>query len=509
MAEVPAPDFTIPLPIPAPARRSLTEAPDPGTPRAAFIAWILTVLLLSAVVFMNQCEKPAAAKTTAPIASGSTPPKLVDPLALYGKIMVKLAHSGMVADDKERIQLVEAIDGAAETPEGRLRASLVAAEILGPQAGLDRLKSLEESEVLNPRLGEKPTHEVPETVRLQIPFFKRVLEGDSPQLEAAEQEKFLSEHGWFAKLALSRGLSDTDPRRAGMIAGGWRLIAVIVAAICLLAVAFVGGLACFITGIAMASTGKLRPAFICPARGGSVYLELVAVFIAGFLLFMVGLDFFIGSFGSVPPEWSVKLHLILQWVLLALVFWPLVRGGLSFGEFRRRLGWHGGRGVLREIGSGLFGYFACLPLLAVAMLITVVIVLVRAAMQQSQGVDPSPPDNPIIELVSNASTLELVMIFILATCWAPLVEEAVFRGAFFRHLRSHVGVLAAAAISAVAFGVMHGYELLMLLPVMTLGFGFALMREWRGSVIACMTAHFVHNATVLSFLYAFLSILRD
>ena len=56
---------------------------------------------------------------------------------------------------------------------------------------------------------------------------------------------------------------------------------------------------------------------------------------------------------------------------------------------------------------------------------------------------------------------------------------------------------------------MHGYEFVMLLPVMSLGFGFALMREWRGSLIASMTAHLLHNGTALTFMFAFLSVLKD
>jgi membrane protease YdiL (CAAX protease family) len=36
-----------------------------------------------------------------------------------------------------------------------------------------------------------------------------------------------------------------------------------------------------------------------------------------------------------------------------------------------------------------------------------------------------------------------------------------------------------------------------------LGFGFAMMREWRGSLIAPMVAHFLHNATIMTFAILF------
>jgi membrane protease YdiL (CAAX protease family) len=89
------------------------------------------------------------------------------------------------------------------------------------------------------------------------------------------------------------------------------------------------------------------------------------------------------------------------------------------------------------------------------------------------------------------------------------VEEAVFRGGMYRQLRSRLSVLGAAGISALTFGLMHGYMFLLLGPVICLGFVFALMREWRGSLIASMTAHFMHNATTLVFVFLALSALKD
>jgi membrane protease YdiL (CAAX protease family) len=34
--------------------------------------------------------------------------------------------------------------------------------------------------------------------------------------------------------------------------------------------------------------------------------------------------------------------------------------------------------------------------------------------------------------------------------------------------------------------------------VIGLGFGFALVREWRGSLIPSMTAHCIHNAVTIT-----------
>jgi uncharacterized protein len=131
------------------------------------------------------------------------------------------------------------------------------------------------------------------------------------------------------------------------------------------------------------------------------------------------------------------------------------------------------------------------------------------AMQKSAGIGSGePPSNPIAERLGAADPFTILMFFLLATLWAPLVEEAVFRGAFYRHLRSRVGMALAAIVSSICFGVMHGYPVLLLVPVMSLGVGFACMREWRGSLIASMTAHALHNGAMLCIALSAFSVLR-
>jgi membrane protease YdiL (CAAX protease family) len=173
------------------------------------------------------------------------------------------------------------------------------------------------------------------------------------------------------------------------------------------------------------------------------------------------------------------------------------------------MGWTSGKGVLREVGAGLFAYFAMLPVVVAVIAVTLVAVLIVQAIRAGSGATPEPlPENPILEVVASGSLPAMVMLFLLATIWAPLVEEGVFRGALYRHLRARLGVLASAVISAFAFGVMHGYEWFLLGGVISLGFVFALMREWRGSLIAPIVAHALHNATLLTVVFTLISAIK-
>jgi membrane protease YdiL (CAAX protease family) len=243
------------------------------------------------------------------------------------------------------------------------------------------------------------------------------------------------------------------------------------------------------------STGRLRPRFVPPLPGGSVAIETVAVFVGGFLLLKVGAGVLAGFVGDGVATWAAMLA---QWLLLLTLLWPVVRG-VRASQALSLWGIHRGRGVIREIGAGFVGYLACLPLLLMGVVTTLVLMFFYQMWRQQMGMPQAPPpQNPIFEIVGRpGGWMMVVLLFLLASLWAPVVEEAVFRGALYRHLRSRWHWLLSGFVTALAFGVMHGYQLLMLGPVIALGFGFALLREWRGSLIASMTAHAIHNSVVL------------
>ena len=159
--------------------------------------------------------------------------------------------------------------------------------------------------------------------------------------------------------------------------------------------------------------------------------------------------------------------------------------------------------MLREVIAGALGYFAGLPIYFGMALIVVIITLILNAIT---GDDTKPQGNKILDLVEGGGLWELILIYLLATVWAPVVEESIFRGCLFRHLRRRVGLVLAALGSAIVFAALHGYVLQGLLMVGTLGFWFALIREWRGNIIATATAHAIHNGVIMAVLIIVLSL---
>jgi membrane protease YdiL (CAAX protease family) len=468
-------------------------SPDPGSPTAARIAAILTVILMLVVVGFNQLGGRESAKATTPEAAVQ-PPDSSDPFALTAKLLVRMSHLWNF-DPIARQQIMTNLKGSVRTNEDKVRLAMVAADLQGPEQAIKELEQLKD---VGPPLNED--------VRILREAYQsgaRIGGDDAKLLE--------DHHGWFARLERTRGLPGTDPERAAVLAGAGPMLAFLFAFCAVALVAVLGALGCGITLLVLLANRRLKPAFVPPIPGGSVYIETVAVFILGYLALHLGLGLasHYASKNGEPPDWLIPVGLTAQWGLLILPFWPLARG-VSWSDFRQRLGWTSGRGVLREVGAGVLGYFGALPLLLVVIGITVLILLVRAVIYKMMNAqEPGPPTNPIAEMLGKGSTFALVMLYVLATLWAPIVEEAIFRGCLYRHLRSRMGVLGAALLSALTFGFMHGYSAILLGPVICLGFVFALMREWRGSLIASMTAHCMHNATLLAIAILALSALKD
>jgi membrane protease YdiL (CAAX protease family) len=476
----------------------MSRRADPGSPRSALVAWIATVLLVGAVVFLNQFGKPAPREPVDPAAETIKAPGILNSTAVVSKMVVKLVQVLKSQQEGEGTlngaTFLPRIDEQAKSPVDRLRVAMVAGELAGPEAALKRLADLEQRS------------DVPEGFGADVATVRRVLEAERPaELPEDLREGLVARHGWFAKLALSRGLDDAAAERAPLVEGGLRVGIIVALLVLILLTVVLAGVGSLVTFVILLATGRITRRFVPPLPGGSAFLEVLPVFAGGFLLIKLVMPWLIVGPDGTVPEWGLKAQLVVQWLLVPACLWPLVRG-CTWSDLRHRIGWHRGEGWLKEIALGLFGYFAMLPALGVVFLVTVR--LVNAV--KGPGTDGEPPvENPIIEIMAHAGTLEMVMFFLLATCWAPFVEETVFRGAFFGHLRARLSLMGAAGVSAMAFGVMHGYEYLMLGPVILLGFTFALIREWRGTIVGCMAAHFVHNAATLTLLTLLLPVLRD
>ncbi|RNC80272.1 MAG: CPBP family intramembrane metalloprotease [Phycisphaera sp.] len=468
--------------------------PDPGSRSAGLLTLAILVPVLVVVVFLQQRSVILTAAQAEAEAQQIVPSGKADTFGLLSRFTVKFHHTMMDLDPNQGATALESagymenLDDAALSPHEMMRAAVVAAELSGPEVARERLDN-----TYSYTLGvmDQLDEEYAEAVFDDIEAFQDIYAGN--ELPPEVRDRIVEHHGWHGRLALTYGKDNDDPERAELIAGGMGLMFGLVGFGALVVIVLLGGFVLLVVGIVLLAAGKFRLRFAPPGVGGSVYLETFAVFVAAFLFTQLMSMLLMGK----VPE---AVILGIQWLVALSIFWPMVRG-VSFARWKSDMGFEAPEGVMKEIGLGIVTYLACVPLYFAAALLSFLLLILRALLMGSMSGDAAPVveapvSNPIIDMIERTDAVTLIVLGSLMCVWAPLVEEAIMRGALFRHFRSRFMFIFSALFSAALFGVLHQYDVLMLVPIITLGAAFAFLREWRGNIVGCMTAHAMHNCTI-------------
>ena len=388
------------------------------------------------------------------------------------RAMARYAVGVSRMDQARGIELLQALEGDVASWRDRVRFAAVEGEVAGVEAVLERIAELREA--------GPPGPEARDLDALEAVYAGRALGDD-------ERARLRRRHGWFADLALTRDFDASDPRRREVIAPAVRTAAAF-------SVAAIGALGGLVAGVVLlltwarrrvrgAWTDLLRP---LPRReGDTALLETVGVFLAALLVAGTLLPLaFVRLLGASAGPWLY----LFSWLAVPALLWPLGRG-FDRARWRADLGLHGGAGLLREAWCGVVGYVAALPLLAVGFAMS-------AWLTNALGRDAS---HPLVQEVARGSVFDVVVLYSMACVWAPLAEEAVFRGALYRYLRGVRGRLASGLFTALLFAALHPQGLGAVPVLASLALAFALLREWRGSLVPCVTAHALHNALFVTF----------
>ena len=180
---------------------------------------------------------------------------------------------------------------------------------------------------------------------------------------------------------------------------------------------------------------------------------------------------------DLPPGFVIGLTLIQSVILTGTAIFLA-------GRTLRPKAWHFGlrRGRFwPSVGWASLGFFSFLLF----------------AFLYSYVVSPEGEQRVVEDFGVDRSTLALVATGVLIVVVAPIAEEFFFRGFFYRALRTRLGILAAAGIDGLVFGLIHftGSETLELLPVLcVLGFMFCLVYERTGTLYTVIGLHALNNA---------------
>jgi membrane protease YdiL (CAAX protease family) len=304
--------------------------------------------------------------------------------------------------------------------------------------------------------------------------------GPSPPT-SDDRQQLIAREGWYGKLAASYGATDADPVRREVLRKSQKAFLGTAVFGITVATALVVGFVLLVLTIIFLSLGKIHRCYRPAPWRSSVFLEAFALYLGGYVIISLLVRWLL------PHSIFVGTTIALAWVPVVML-WPLVRG-ITWPELKGAFGWYTGRGPLREMGAGIVVYVAGLPIIATAAIITSVV-------SKRFGATTAHP----IMFSDTNGVLNVVELYLFAAVWAPLVEETMFRGALFNHLRQWHGWLLSAVVSSFIFAALHPQGWAAIPVLGSIGFVLAAAREWRGTFIANATAHAMNNAFVTTLL---------
>jgi membrane protease YdiL (CAAX protease family) len=112
-------------------------------------------------------------------------------------------------------------------------------------------------------------------------------------------------------------------------------------------------------------------------------------------------------------------------------------------------------------------------------------------------------DNELLRILRSSRTA-VILIAILATFTAPIVEEVVYRGVLYSALQRTVGVWMAVFLVTLLFAVVHVPQYLpdyvAISMICLLSLILTLVRVWTKNLLPCIVLHFVFNGIQSVFL---------
>jgi membrane protease YdiL (CAAX protease family) len=452
---------------------------------ATVLAWGVILLITALVIGVPQNSRVAEAE------QGPFGQTLFTLQAQY------LLGAAQLVDDPQQEAIQRTLARWQTTTDWqRIRLAVLVAEVQGPEAALQRLREVQDAPVA-------PDAEPDEGTSVEI--LMRIFEDHSqdkrsaPSIDPEEREQLKSQLGWFGKLALAPP-EQQSPLREQVIAEAWQTVYAIIVAVAAVGITGMLGLFVLLVFGALLFTSNLSGLKVTRGYGG-VYLETFTLWLVLFLALNVAASLWLGS------EALAAIGLIaLGGSLLALV-WPLLRG-VSWQRLREDMGWTMGRGLARECLFGLGGYAMAIPLVFLAAILTSIAV----GLAGGAGEPGDMAVHPIANWLAGASGWQWVQVIVLACVVAPIVEEIMFRGLLYRHLREATdsprgwpSVVFSALVTSALFAVLHPQGLPAVPGIVGIALALACMREWRTTLMPSIVAHAVNNGVIMLVLIALLA----
>ncbi len=459
---------------------SKTPPPLPVGRKAAWWAWPLVVFALIPYDIAFDRIAPASKdlEKKASVARVDSDASDLALLKLQAQIVIASSKLDPAASEKARDDLASMVEGVRPAAALALLENFVDSASPRTETALQRLSGYPSDDL---------TDAVAEAVRSGV--------------TEEERARLRTRLGWFAELARSPGLAP-PPQEGAIRTRAFVVLAAMglgVTAVCL---ALVGGAVLLILHLRRIRSGEAVNAFVPSPWHGGTLLECFALYLGIMTAGALAGAFLGGAYSAVGYFAAVVVPLT----------WPFLRG-MRWSELRTSLGLHRGKGWWREIGAGCVGYLAVLAIASIGIALTLALtslagLLESGAEATAAGTEPGggrkpagPEVHPVVGWIYEGGFWTRLACLALAAGFAPLFEEIFFRGALQRYFRGRFRFLASALLTALIFAALHPQGVFAIPALAGIGVGFSLLREWRDSLIAPMTAHAINNGCLVAMLW--------
>lgn len=314
--------------------------------------------------------------------------------------------------------------------------------------------------------------------------------------------------GWFGSLldANQAEREEMDQRAVNKILIVGSIFAIVV-------FSFLCGFAGLIFCAIRACLGKIHSSMNAKADSHGVYAEVFALWLIVFIVVMSGAQLLAELIDKDNLFITMLCTIGAFFSSLVVLLWARFRG-IPWRQIRIDIGWNTGSGFLKEFTMGFVGYAMMLPILCVGILITLLLFLIRnfASAESDPFSGTSGGTHPIIVDIANGGWDVRIVLVALAAIAAPVIEETMFRGVLYRHLRSSIlcggqiaSIILSVLLTSFLFAAIHPQGWVAIPALMGIAIGMNLMREWRGSLISPMMVHGLSNGIVMTMMIVFLS----
>jgi membrane protease YdiL (CAAX protease family) len=486
----PVPDDSISDALPADDLIDALPAESPPEVRRPFwptlVAWLLITGVAAFIIVRTALYKSRAADA---LVEG------IVNIQMQGRYLVGAASLGVPgADAKSMYKQALTLDHGSYSQ--RLRFAVLAGELAGPGEALKVLKQLEADRRSDKVEAREVSIEAAGKLERLYAGYRN--QPDQPTLPPEDQQWLRSRLGWFGELALAPQGGDSAAR-AQALAPARRTVAVFISALVLGVLGLATGIFLIVLFVVLAWLGFLRGGLECGTGRGGIYAETFALY----MLLFVGLSY-LARFVPLPGRLHLLFSGLIAFASLLALFWPRLRG-ISWRQIRDDVGLHLDGRPWTQFLCGPACYLCALPLLLAGVLITYGLMLAQRYLGLGDPLRPGAgPSHPIMNEVLGSNLWVWLQVFLVACIAAPIVEEIMFRGVLYRHLREAscrwgrvLSILFSALASSFVFAAIHPQGWLGISVLMALAFAFALTREWRRSLLPAMIAHGINNGVGL------------